>query len=346
MHRTGFWCHKAYAGLLLLMLATLAGLGACATTEQSGGQQLRSDYFLEYNSFDEIKLGQIGQQQGYSLRVFQDGLAYLILLENSNQYISSPFSEILQTRIYLSETEYREVIGQLENANILQLPEVLPADPRIALQCREKREPSPASSEPAAFSAFGTETPAPEEEEEPDSNAPGFRLLAAAENPMASGRNKSVRISYYGENGSILNRVSAQTGCNAEAYSQGFITMYQYMEEMVRRLRAQQNVERGEAVPLEEAAPVQEQASDGAESEEETPPETEEETEEGEESPTPESEEPTPGEPEEPETEPETPQEEEEEQEQEEQEEEPEEEEPNEENEEEPEEESEEEPEP
>lgn len=235
---------------------------------------MRSDYFLEYNSFGEISFGEKGQEQGYSLRIFQDGLAYLVLLENSEQYLSAPFEEVLQTRLYLDETQYRSIIAQLENANILQLPEVLPADPRVAMRCRTSRRVSPVETEPASFTqTFGNEA-ADTISTSADSGAPGGRLLAAAENPAAT-ESKSVRISYYAENGFMVNRVSAQTGCSAEVYPEGFINLYQFMEGMIRELRAQKNVERGQPEPVEEPPrPAQTETEAAPEPQQETPEET------------------------------------------------------------------------
>ncbi|MFW6347037.1 MAG: hypothetical protein ACOC2C_00330, partial [Cyclonatronaceae bacterium] len=74
-----------------MFAVALYTLSSCAGTQETRQSGMRSDYFLEYNSFDKINYGEAGQQQGYSLRIFQDGLAYLILLENSNRYLNSPF---------------------------------------------------------------------------------------------------------------------------------------------------------------------------------------------------------------------------------------------------------------
>ncbi|MFW6348193.1 MAG: hypothetical protein ACOC2C_06250, partial [Cyclonatronaceae bacterium] len=186
---------------------------------------------------------------------------------------------------------------------ITRLPEVLPADPRIALFCSDSIDTNPDINEPALFESFGAE--------ETDSamagegaNVPGFRLLAAADNAALTSDNKSVRISYYSEQGYIVNRVSAQTGCPAEAYPEGFMGLYQFMEEMVRKLKAQKNVARGEVISEEESSRLRAEEEPEIEPEPgEEEPETESGEEEPETEPSEEEPEPEPGE-EQPEPEP------------------------------------------
>lgn len=242
-------------------------LYSCVSLEQDGLYNMRTDHFIEYNSFDEIKFGQIGEEQGYSIRIFQDGLVYLVLLENSSRYLHSPFEEVLRTRIYLNEQEYDEIITYLQNADVLRLPEILPADPRVALRCRENTAASPAAAQPDTSQAFETR-PSTENIEEisEDTNVPILRILARAENPVNAMENKSIRFSFYEADGQLMHRVSAQTGCDAETYPEGFLSLFQFMEGKVRQLQAQQNVAQ-DRVPEVETPATEESGEEKAERE-------------------------------------------------------------------------------
>lgn len=221
-------------------------LSSCTGSAETGadlGQETDKEapYFLEYHSFEEMEFVQPGKVQGYLMRLQDDGQARLYLLEHKHTVAegSDPFNEILYTSLRISEMRYRATMRYLEQAHLMQLPEVLPSDPRQAMYCANGVEnPGIAMAPPAdtSASADGSDDTRPERG--------GLTRRLSMNTTRASSLadvSKSVRITYYDEDNKPLVSVSATPGCNPELYPQGFTPLYMHLETLLRDLRDRRN---------------------------------------------------------------------------------------------------------
>lgn len=269
--RCGISSGFLFLGIMLL----LSSCTGSAQTADSLTQETVAEapYFLEYHSFEKMEFVQPGKVQGYLMRLHDDGQARLYLLEHKHTVAegSKPYNEILYTSLRISEMRYRATMRYLEQAHLLQLPEVLPSDPRQAMYCANGVEnPGIAMAGRADRS----------QDDSPERGGLTRRLsMNTTRASSLADVSKSIRITYHDEDGNPLASVSATPGCSLELYPQGFLPLYTHLETLLRDLRdrrntgilQQQNEDEPEVLPdTIEIAPLK----IGSEAEEEQPAET------------------------------------------------------------------------
>lgn len=275
--RCGMTSGFLFLGIMLLLSSCTGSTETVNDFVQEADEE--APYFLEYHSFEKMEFVQPGKVQGYLMRLQDDGQARLYLLEHKHTVAegSKPYNEILYTSLRISEMRYRATMRYLEQAHLLQLPEVLPSDPRQAMYCANGVEnPGIAMASPAETSASANNS---------DDNRPergGLTRRLSMNTTRASSLadvSKSIRITYHDEDGKPLASVSATPGCSLELYPQGFLPLYTHLETLLRDLRdrrntgilQQQNENEPQVLPdTIEIAPLK----IGSEAEEEQPAET------------------------------------------------------------------------
>ncbi|MCH8568701.1 MAG: hypothetical protein LAT67_10575 [Balneolales bacterium] len=121
------------AGLsLLFMLA-----GCSSIIMDSDSYTLREDAIIEYYQFQNKEFIEADGLFGYSLRIFEDGLFYVITLTHPESFSPKPYEEFLVTRAFLTQNEMEAFVRELTLNEFWELPEIIPDNVRTHLECEE-----------------------------------------------------------------------------------------------------------------------------------------------------------------------------------------------------------------